>query len=287
MVKEGQSWSKAREGYEILLGKHFGAVGIAANWLGGSHVNRDKKGDPGNRDPITPVSVEQQRRALAFVIENTFRDEAFGLSPDLLAKMTVDKWWDEGGFGDIFEDNTWPVHDRIMGLQAAALTMVLNPVKLNRVYDNEFRAPGDADAISVPEVMFTIHDAIWSDLAQTPSSGFTARKPMISSLRRNLQREHLDRMIELTLPQSGFGAAEKTVANLSVFKLRELSGKIDRTIKDGGSKIDPYTAAHLAEAKVRIDKALDAQYIYNTDDLNGGGGQPFFFFGEPNPSKPR
>ena len=35
---------------------------------------------------------------------------------------------------------------------------------------------------------------------------------------------------------------------------------------------DPYSAAHLSEASVRIEKALDADYIYNTSDIGGGGG---------------
>ncbi|MCI0366283.1 MAG: zinc-dependent metalloprotease [Phycisphaerales bacterium] len=284
MVKDGESWSKAREGYEILLGRHFGAVSIAANWIGGSNVNRDKKGDPGNRDPVTPVSVEQQRRALTFVIDNAFKDDAYGLTPELLAKMTVDKWWDEGGQYQIFEDPTWPVHDRILSLQAAALTMVMNPTRLNRVFDNEFRVPGDSDALTLPEVIFGISDAIWSETNQSVGSGYSARKPMISSLRRNLQREHLERLIDLSLPNGGFGASEKVVSNLSVFKLRELSGKIEKLLKDS-SKIDPYTLAHVSECKVRIDKALDAQYIYNTDDIGGFRGYPMFFGHEEEPAK--
>jgi hypothetical protein len=44
------------------------------------------------------------------VIDNTFYDEAFGLSPELLEYMTVDKWWDADG--NIFADPTYDVHDR-------------------------------------------------------------------------------------------------------------------------------------------------------------------------------
>src|SRR5262249_23931515 len=118
-------------------------------------------------------------------------------------------------------------------------------------------------------------------LDKDPSGTYTNRRPMISSLRRNLQREELDRLIDLTLPNEGFGAAAKPVANLCVFKLRELSGKIDKTIKSRG--LDAYTAAHLSEAKVRIDKALDAQYIYNMPSF-GSGGMPMYIFGQPSTS---
>jgi hypothetical protein len=280
MVKDGDSWAKARQGYELLLSKHVGAVSIAANWVGGTYSNRDRKGDPGDRDPVTPVSAEQQRRALQFVIDNTFEDEAFGLTPELLSKMSVDKWWDEG-FAALFADPAWPVHERILGIRAMAMSMLMNPTTLSRVYDNEFRVNADEDALTVPEVMFTVHDAVWSELEKAPGRKHTARKPMISSLRRDLQREHLERLIDLTLPNPSFGVAAKPVANLSTFKLRELSEQIGE-IADGrnASRLDPYTLAHLSEAKVRIDKALDAQYIYNTNDIKGGGGMPMIMFGE-------
>ncbi|MCH8251595.1 MAG: zinc-dependent metalloprotease, partial [Planctomycetes bacterium] len=242
---------------------------------------RDKKGDPGDRDPVTPVPAEKQRRALKFVMNHAFRDDAFGLTPELLAKMTVDKWWDAGGFRTIFQDPTWPVHDRIAGIQAAALTMVMNPTTLNRVYDNEFRIPADEDALTLPEVIYGITDEIWSDLDNQATTTYTARKPMISSLRRNLQREQLERLIDLSMLDSGFGAAGLPISNLCCYKLHELHDKIAAVLDNGGGRVDPYTVAHLAEAKVRIAKALDAQYIYNLGDIKVNLSMPRIFFGQP------
>jgi len=285
IVKDGDSWAKARQAYQILLNRQFGAVSIAANWLGGSYVNRDKKGDPGDRSPIEAVSADQQRRALQLVIDNTFYEDAFGLTPELLAKMTVDKWFDGGGVRDIYEDPTWPVHDRILGMQAAAMTMLLNPTTLERVYDNEFRVDEESDALTVPEIIFTVADSAWSELDQTNGGKYTARQPMISSLRRNLQREHIDRMIDLVMSNGGYGAAAKPVSNLAVYKLRELSSKIEKALKNRSS-IDPYTLAHLSEAQVRIDKALDAGYIYNIGSM-GAGGAGGIFFGQPTTAQPQ
>ncbi len=282
VVKDGDSWSKARRGYEILLSRQLGAVSIAANWIGGSSINRDQKGDPAGRAPIESISSEQQRRALNFVIENTFRDDAFGLTDDLLSHMTIDKWWDSGGFNSIYEDNTWPVHDRIMSIQASALTMILNPTSLRRVFDNEFRANGEG-ALTLPEVLDGITDAAWSEIDRPAARQYTAANPMISSLRRNLQSEVLKRLIDLSMPNSSMGIASKPIANLSVFKLRDLKGKIDRTLERHGSRLDAYTMAHLDEARVRIEKALDAQYIYNADAIGGGGLPSFLFLHENQP----
>ena len=122
-----------------------------------------------------------------------------------------------------------------------------------------------------------------------PTEKATPRKPWISSLRRNLQREHLERLIDLTLPEAGFTAAYKPISNLALMKLRAIHEKIDRCLSQKGM-MDAYSAAHLGEAKVRIEKALDAQYIYNVNDISSGGGLPFFFFGqekEPQPGEPQ
>ena len=67
------------------------------------------------------------------------------------------------------------------------------------------------------------------------------------------------------------------MANLSTYKLRELEAKIGKIVDRRGARLDPYSLAHLAEARVRIEQALAATVIYNTDDIGGGGGFPFFF----------
>ncbi len=282
-VKDGDSWAKARRGYGITLGMQTRSINMMSAWVGGAHVNRDRKGDPNGRAPLQVVPAADQREALKFVIENAFRDEAFGLTPQLLERMTVDKWMDAGGGGDAFGESTYPIHDRIMGVQAAALTMLMNPTTLRRVFDNEYRVPADQDAVTLPEVMDAIALAIWTELDSTPGQKFTARQPMISSLRRNLQREYVERLIDLTLPGGASGGAGKAVATLSVAKLRQLKEKLGKFVDDKNgtsANLDPYTAAHLAEAKIRIDKALDAQYVYNANSF-GGGGFPYFLFGRP------
>jgi hypothetical protein len=181
-VKDGDSWARAREGYELTLGVQSRSLSMMANWLGGSFVNRDKKGDENGRPPLEVVPAEQQRAALKFVVENAFMDGSFGLTPELLRYLTLDKWWDD--VSTVTQSSTWPVHDRVSGIQSSVLTMVLNPTTLEDVYDNEFRTPSDEDMITIPEVFNTLQDAIWTELNSEPEKTYTARQPMISSLRR-------------------------------------------------------------------------------------------------------
>lgn len=257
-VKDGQSWARARYGYEMTLALQTRALGMMAGWLGGAFVNRDKKGDPGNRTPIEVVPVKDQRDALRFILENGFRDASFGLTPELLRRMTVDKWLDQ--YSASFEDPTWPVHDRIMGIQSALLTRLLNPGTLGRVYDNEFLTPAAEDMITLPEILKTLETEVWSEL-ELGAGSYSDRQPMISSLRRNLQREYVERLIDLSMPESWRQASHKPIANLALLHLRQLSTRLTQAKEHSG--LDTYTKAHLSETRLRIDKALDAGYVLN------------------------
>ena len=93
-VKDGESWARARHGYELSLSLQLRSISMMANWVGGAFTNRALKGDKGSGRPVEVVPVEQQKAALKFVIENTFFDDAFGLTPELLAHLSVDKWLD-------------------------------------------------------------------------------------------------------------------------------------------------------------------------------------------------
>lgn len=263
-VKDGESWAKSREGYILTLQMQLKATSMMANWVGGAHVHRDRKGDPNGRVPLQPVPADQQRAALKFVIENTFRDEAFGLSPELLSKMTVDKWLDLGmEMMSTAGEPTWPLHDQIMGLQAAAMTQLLNPTTLRRVYDNEARVSSDEAYFTLPELMKTIGDAVWTELSAGSEGSFTERKPAISSLRRNLQAEHLSRLIGLSREHSSNMAAMRPIATLARQELRDLVTKIDGYLQSGEGRLDVYSRAHLTDMQQRIKKFLDAQFVAN------------------------
>lgn len=265
-VKDGDSWSKARGGYDLTLGEQTKMVSMMANWIGGVHVVRDKKGDEGNRAPHTPVEAEKQRKALDFVIRNAFRDEIFALTPDILARLTVDKWIDEGIRST--QEPAFPVHDRILGIQASALTMIMNPTTLRRVFDNEALVPQDQDALTLPELLDKVYAEIWSELDKNFEGEANPRKPRISSLRRNLQREHTERLINLAMPTSTANIM-KPIRSLALMQLKELKRKVDSTLETK-TGMDTYTIAHLGEIQQRISKAVDAIYVYNMPGNLGG-----------------
>jgi len=275
-VEDGESWAKARQGYQITLNQQMSMLSMMANWVGGAHVYRDRKGDPNGRAPIEVVDPAEQREALAFLINNAFYDEAFGLTPELLKHMTVDKWLDGGGGLSAFQDPTWPVHDRIMGIQSSTLSMIMNPTTLERVYDNEYRTPAEKDAVTLPEVIGAVVDAVYEEFDTVPDGKkFTNRNPMISSLRRNLQSEMTDRLI--TFATNGGNGLPRPIQTLSTMHLRNLNDKIEALMEkaEANGGIDHYTQAHLMDLDERIDQALDVIQVKSIQPTTTFGG--FFF----------
>jgi hypothetical protein len=271
-VKSGDSWAKARRGYQLTLSEQAKAISMMSNWVGGTFVYRDKKGDAGERKPLEPVPAAQQRSALEFVLKTAFQDAAFGLTPELLQTLSSDKWIDEG-FSSM-GDSTFPVHDRILAIQASALTALMNPTTLRRVHDNELVVPADQDAVTLPELVEAITGEIWRELEAPVGEQVSNRQPYISSLRRALQREHLQRLIDLAVP--GQTADPQPIATLAMQQLRRLGSRI-KTAQEGN--LDAYSAAHLSEAAQRIAKSLDAGFISNLPAGGFGGGGGLIIFG--------
>ena len=263
-VEEGDSWENTRRAYQSLLNQHFRNVVTAANWLGGSHITRDVVGQ--GQDPVTPIEADKQRMALNLVISQTFHEKSFGLTPELLRKMTVERNFDQG-IQAFLADEAWNVHDTILGVQGTAMTLVLNPTTLRHVLDNEYKIPSGDDAFTLAEMMQTISDDVWSELDEDVDRRYSARDPMISSLRRNLQSEHVDRLIDLSLPDALPGAASKPISDLAVWHLGRISERIGTALDGGDSMIDAYTMAHLSTTKEKIDRALEAQFVYNRQDI--------------------
>ena len=279
-VEDGESWAQVRRGYVITLGEQTKSLSMMANWIGGAHVYRAKKGDPGATEPIKPVDAQMQRDALQFIIDNAFQDDSFGVTPELLRHMTVEKWYDDGS---AMQEPTWNVHDVLLGVQSSALTMLMNPTTMRRVYDNEFFVDAGEDAMTIPEYMNTITEAIWTELNARASGKASDREPMVSSLRRNLQREHVERLIDLGGSNGIRGAAGKPVSNIALHELRKIRTNLGKWLNGStGDKLDAYTVAHFEELDLRIAKVLDAMYIYNTDEMGGGaGGGGMFIFSTP------
>ncbi len=250
-VKEGQSWQRLREGFQMVLWQHYSGVWNATGQIGGVHISRARRGDPGDEMPNVPVPATDQRKALKFVLENGLRDASIGLTPEFLARMGTDQWWEDWG-----SEPDYPAVDTLVGMQTSTLTRLMSPTLFRRVMDNEARIPAGQDALTVPEILLAIRAEVWSEITNPSSAKNSARDPLVSAARRSLQREHVSRLIALGTGRTWSGASGRTMATLAREELRAVQEIVNKA-----PAADPYTKAHIAETKERIAKALDAAYL--------------------------
>ena len=116
-----------------------------------------------------------------------------------------------------------------------------------RIRDAELKY-GAANALTIPELLQGLTRAIWSEVWSAPGRN-------VPAMRRDLQRAYLDRLVEyVTDPPERTPADARSVARV---QLMDLNRRITRRLTPP-QNFDAYTFAHLTEAKVRIEKALEA-----------------------------
>ncbi len=256
-VEDGESYSHMRRAFDALMFEFNRVSQFASRVVGGQYVNRNHKGDTNERPPFEIVPAEKQREALEFIVSNVFSADAFAFDPEVMSKMAPGRWrhWGSDNFGSM---TPYPIHDRVLAVQYWAMFNLLNPFTISRVHDAEIKIDASKDAITVPEIMSKTTLAIWSELKAPARGTYTDRSPMISSLRRNLQRQHLDMVLNIVLSQPGvmYPADAHSVARTTA---KATMQQIETVLKN--DNIDMASRAHLEQAHARIEKALDAEFI--------------------------
>src|SRR5438093_3931017 len=249
---------KPGEGYQVLrralgrgLGEYNGGLLTSSKFIGGIYHHRDHVGDPNGRLPFEPVPADRQREALELLRNYAFKEDNFVLPASLLNKLAIERLPTLDGLDGLFNTQRidYPWHDAVLNLQRAVLSRLFNPVTLARLQDNELRFEPNETPFTMADLFNGLDHAIWSEL----DSG--AAK--ISSLRRNLQREHLKHLIRLVLrpAQSPVPEDATTLARAS---LTGLQTKI-HSVLNAPKVTDRISNAHLQETDDRITSALQAQ----------------------------
>jgi hypothetical protein len=270
VVGENESWDRAREAFYILMSQRLFAARAAAKYVGGYHVRRDNKGTPDSRPPIEVVSAEDQKAAMGLIVKVLFAEDAIDIDPEIMQHLAASRWMHRDSL-DWSEPLTFPIQDVILRYQTNVLFQLLNPESVQFLYDAELHVAGDKEIYTLPEMMRTLTDSIWAEVDSKNRLGnrYSTRSPMISNLRRNLQRAYLGRLI--TIATEGENSSYPAVARTMAWReLKTLGNRIGDIAGDSrAAQLDPYSQAHLEESKMRIDQALEAVY---TIGGSGGGG---------------
>jgi hypothetical protein len=246
VLTDNMSRAEVTGAFQSLLAQYAGAVSIAVKYVGGQYQHRDHVGDPGARPPLVAVPVARQREALQFLTRAAFDEAAFRFAPELLQQLGPERWSHWGLPNTVSGRIDYPLHAQVLGIQQSLLTAVLHPVRFAAIRDAELRF-GATSVLSVSEVMLEVTRAVWSEVWIGPGRN-------VPAMRRDLQRAHLDRLVEfVATPPAGTPADARAVARARLVDLdRRLAAR------SRAARLDDVTAAHLVESRARIARALEA-----------------------------
>lgn len=265
-VKENEPGYYLLRAYNLSLQEKYTSLQYVARNVGGMYFTRNRWSDPDAKPTLTLVDPKTQRSSLETLVETVFKDDYLLPSAELVNYLTPTRWpdWDlNSSMASSRVD--YPVHDNVSRIQGQFLSLVMSPTVIQRVYDAELKTK-TAEKFTAAELITKLRDGIW-DLPEEGEK-FTDEKPGISSIRRNLQRQHL-RMMMAAATSAELSPDVKSMLRMAA---RELSEQIGRTLEKAkvadGSRLDFATRAHLTECKSAIDRALSATLILsNPSDL--------------------
>ncbi|MEO8136128.1 MAG: zinc-dependent metalloprotease [Betaproteobacteria bacterium] len=249
-LKDGDSYSALRRNITRGLGQVYKASAIAAGHIGGMSILRDHAGS--TRAPLNPVPMEKQREALRLLESRVFNADNFRFKPEFLRRLSLDYFERDDGFdagvGAMPRTLDYSLPEQVLGLQRGILTQVMSDGVARRLLDSESRLDDPAKALKLSELYATLYAAIWSEL----KSGND-----ISVIRRNLQREHANRIVASLLRPSGSTPAD--ARSLLRSEARTLRNDIAQALRK--KKYSAEAEAHLSDTLATLEEALKAPLL--------------------------
>jgi hypothetical protein len=243
-LKDGESYAVLRRSVARGLAQVGAASARVAKYVGGITVLRDHAGSP--RAPLLPVAADKQRAALKLVEKGLFSAESFKFKPEFMRRLTVDYLdrSDSTGIGLVPGTTDYSLAGEVLTIQRNVLTQLLSDAVATRILDSADKLDKPATGFKLSELYATLSGAIWSEL-KTGSD--------IGALRRNLQREHVRRMVNVLLrPAATTPADARSLQRMQAIALRQ------QIATAMAKPISVEAKAHLAESLDSLSEALKA-----------------------------
>lgn len=272
-LNPGEGYGLLRQRVDLVFGHYLSQALVMANYIGGQRFLRTDPWSSRGQSPFQPIAAADQRRALDLLSEYLFAADAVQLSPDLVRLLAPDRWWHQGQQPTIFPLD-YPLASRVLDMQAIALSDLFYGDRLARLSSADLHTSGDH--LSLTELFDRLTQAIWGEWIAPTTDPFPA-----SSLRRGLQRFHLDLLTQFLAPSPTAPAtlldwlAQETTRTapadarlMARHQLRQIHAALQTYHRHHADRLDSLSRAHLEDVTQRIDQALSATHP-NTR-LHGG-----------------
>jgi hypothetical protein len=276
VVAKGEGWQRARQALSMLLGEVSQATYLSSQYVGGEYTSRAHRDEPEAKLPIEAIPLAKQREAIKLLKEEILSDQAFKFSPELLKRVPPQHFLNDDSFFFFRGDYQFPLYETVLSIQRIVLSRFLDSRVLRSIQDAELLAGDGQEVLKMPEVFDTLTDAIWKELPAADAAASEKKKVEISTIRRNLQREHLKRLSDIVLgPRNDFGnmyyfffydfaqPAPADARALARHHLKALDERIAIALNKDRADLDAYGRAHLEQAHDQIGKVLSAELKMN------------------------
>ncbi|MEO1298022.1 MAG: zinc-dependent metalloprotease, partial [Cyanobacteria bacterium J06636_16] len=269
-VSPGEGYGSLRRRVDLVFSYFNRNALTLANYVGGQRFRRLDPWDTHSQTPLEPVSAAKQREAIAALNKYVFAPNAFEFSPQLLNQLAPDRWNHWGTSLTLSLD--YPIYEQVLAIQSMALSDLMLSERLSRVRDLEFKTD-EEDVFTVAELFESLYQGVWSEVA-TPADD----APEVSSLRRGLQRHHLNILSNLVLRRTFWDAlsaqsftdfiallstvgAPEDARVLARYQLRQISQDVEATLSNYEGRMAVTTQAHLEDVRDRISRVLEAPLL--------------------------
>ncbi len=234
-LKPGESYERLTRSFSSGFRQLAQVAPLAAKYVGGVKHLRDRAGT--NHPLYEPTPIAKQREALALVTDGMFKVDSFKLKPEFVSRLSIDQF-ERRGNPDISIANS------VLNLQKGVLDVLLADSVAQRLLDSQEKVVNPASLMKLSDLYDTLQNAIWSELRTGGD---------ISTMRRNLQREHLKRVANaLIKPAANTPADARSLQRENAIAL---SGQMRAAMAKPMSK---EAKAHLSESLNTLGEALKA-----------------------------
>ncbi|MCO6494508.1 MAG: zinc-dependent metalloprotease [Bacteroidetes bacterium] len=132
-VSDGKSYQELRNAYLLLTGEYARQGDVISRYIGGVYAERFMAGQKPGVKPLTPVSLQDQKRAMKLLTDYVFAPNAMYVPDSLLPFLQPQR----RGFGFFSNTEDPKLLDRQLTMQALPLQHLLAFTTLKRISDSK------------------------------------------------------------------------------------------------------------------------------------------------------
>ncbi len=241
-LKTGESYERLARSFNSGFRALERIAPLVAKYVGGVKHLRDHAGT--GRPVYEPTAAAKQREALKIITDGMLKVDSFKFKPEFISRIGVDYFGRFDGVRPSPNPDVSSISTRVGALQREVLDTLLANNVAARLLSSQEKVADGSKLLKLSDLYDTLQDAIWSELKTGGD---------ISSMRRNLQREHIKRLSEtLIKPAASLPADARSLQ-------RENAVLLSAAIRGAqGKAMSKEARAHLAESLNTLTEALRA-----------------------------